>query len=142
MVSNDSLIFITGRYRNTLDFDPSTSTHSHSSTGDSDWYITSYISDYCAGTYSDTLFSSFLCDSIIITELFINTVDTSTQNGSTLTADASGATYQWLSCPAMTTISGATGQSYTATANGDYAVIIISNGCIGKYSLNYIELFL
>ena len=70
------------------------------------------------------------CDSVVTLDLTINTVDSSvTQSGITLTADETGATYQWLDCSAMTSISGAIDQSYTPTANGDYAVIVSNNGC-------------
>ena len=64
-------------------------------------------------------------------DLTIIVVDTSvTQNGATLTANTSGATYQWLDCNnAYSIISGETNQSFTVTANGSYAVEIIENGC-------------
>ncbi|MBK7240954.1 MAG: T9SS type A sorting domain-containing protein [Flavobacteriales bacterium] len=52
-----------------------------------------------------------------------------TQAGATLTANEVGATYQWLNCPALTPITGATSQVYNATASGDYAVIVTTNGC-------------
>ena len=54
-----------------------------------------------------------------------------TQNGNTLTATATGATYQWINCGnGNTPIAGATAQSFTATTNGTYAVIITQqNGC-------------
>ncbi|MBT5402491.1 MAG: T9SS type A sorting domain-containing protein, partial [Crocinitomicaceae bacterium] len=67
---------------------------------------------------------------VVTLNLIIDSVDTTvTPSGLLLTANQSGASYQWLDCPAMTPISGAVGQSYTATANGDYAVIINHNGC-------------
>jgi hypothetical protein len=70
------------------------------------------------------------CDSVVTLNLTINTVNSSvTQAGALLTADEAGATYQWLDCPGMTTVSGANSQSYTAAANGDYAVIVTNNGC-------------
>ena len=47
----------------------------------------------------------------------------------TITADQNGAGYQWLNCnTGNSVISGATGQSYTATANGSYAVVVTMNG--------------
>ena len=46
-----------------------------------------------------------------------------------LTADESGATYQWLNCQVMTPIEGAINQTYTATTNEDFAVIVTNNGC-------------
>jgi len=88
---------------------------------------------YVADTIiTDTIFNGneYGCDSIIIFNLTINNVNSAiTQVGGLLTADQSGATYQWLDCPAMTTISGATNQSFTSTTNGDYAVVITYNGC-------------
>ena len=56
-------------------------------------------------------------------------VKTTSLIGYTIKANQTGATYQWLICPAMTHITGATNQSYTATADGDYAVIVTLDGC-------------
>ena len=81
-------------------------------------------------TATHTLTNSVGCDSAVTLNLIINNIDSSvTQQGTLLTADETGATYQWLNCPSMTPISGATSQSYTATANRDYAVIVANNGC-------------
>jgi hypothetical protein len=53
------------------------------------------------------------------------------QNGVTITAVQSGAQYQWLDCEnGFAEITGAVTQSYTASANGEYAVAINLNGCI------------
>ena len=61
----------------------------------------------------------------------INAFTDVTQNGATLTADLSGATYQWLDCDnSNAQIIGETNQSYTPTVTGNYAVEINSNGCI------------
>ena len=49
--------------------------------------------------------------------------------GSDLTANATGLVYQWVNCPGMTAISGATSATYTATVDGDYAVIITNGPC-------------
>lgn len=71
-----------------------------------------------------------LCDSMVTLDLTIYTVNSSvTQSGNLLSADETGANYQWLNCEGMTVINGATNQSYAAVANGDYAVIVTSNGC-------------
>ncbi len=73
------------------------------------------------------------CDSLVTLDLTINTVDTSvTSNDPTLTSNASGvgASYQWIDCDnGNAVIAGATSVSYTATANGNYAVIVTENGC-------------
>ncbi len=84
-----------------------------------------------SGTYTDTLSNAMGCDSIITINLTINTVDTSvTNNTPVLQANAAGAIYQWLDCDnGFMPIAGATAQSYTATANGNYAVAVTEFGC-------------
>ena len=53
-----------------------------------------------------------------------------TQIGETLTANAGGATYQWVECSNNNQpIAGATGQSFVPTSNGSYAVQITKGGC-------------
>lgn len=53
-----------------------------------------------------------------------------TQAGPTLSAHASGADYQWVDCNNnFEPIPGETGQSFTATANGSYAVVVIKGSC-------------
>ena len=83
------------------------------------------------GTYSSTFESVNGCDSIIIVELTVTTVNVGvTVSDATLTADAAGAEYQWLDCnDSNAPISGATDQSYTATESGNYAVEITQEGC-------------
>jgi large repetitive protein len=63
--------------------------------------------------------------------IVINTVDVSVTDASpVLTANAAGATYQWVDCDnANAPIAGEIGQSFTATANGNYAVEVTQNGC-------------
>lgn len=47
-----------------------------------------------------------------------------------LTANQSGATYQWIDCNnGNTPIVGEVNQTFVATSNGNYAVIITQNGC-------------
>jgi uncharacterized delta-60 repeat protein len=85
-----------------------------------------------SGTYSDTILNIGGCDSFMTLELTISPLEDSvTQVGNTLTANLAGATYQWVSCVHgwYTPINGATTQSFTATSNGSYAVIIMQNGC-------------
>ena len=77
-----------------------------------------------------TLTNAAGCDSVITLHLTINTVDVSiATSGLTMTAGANGATYQWINCSNNASISGANSQSYTAIANGDYAVVVTQNGC-------------
>jgi hypothetical protein len=81
-------------------------------------------------TATHILVNSAGCDSVMTLNLTINTVDLSVaQTGALLAANEVGAAYQWLNCPSMTEIDGATSQSYTATVNGDYAVVVSNNEC-------------
>ncbi|MCD6067963.1 MAG: gliding motility-related protein [Bacteroidetes bacterium] len=83
-----------------------------------------------SGTYTQNVTNVSGCDSTITLNLTINNVDVSvTQNGETITANASGAAYQWMDCTTNLPVSGETNQSFTATANGDYAVIVTNSGC-------------
>lgn len=87
-----------------------------------------YTSDNNTATH--TLMNAAGCDSVVTLDLTINTVDPSiSQSGIMLTANESGATYAWIDCNTMTLISGETSQSYTATANGDYAAIVTAGNC-------------
>ncbi len=54
-----------------------------------------------------------------------------TDSSPTLSANQTGATYQWLDCNnGYSAIIGETSQSFTATANGSYAVEISIFGCV------------
>lgn len=85
------------------------------------------------GTYIDSMKTIAGCDSLIEVVLSNTVVNTSvTQNSNVLTADLSGATsYRWLDCNnGYTFINNETNQTFTATANGDYAVEITANSCV------------
>jgi hypothetical protein len=83
-----------------------------------------------SGVYTDVIPNMGGCDSVITINLTINTVNVAvTQAGATLTSSASGATYQWIDCSNNSPVAGATSQSFTATANGNYAVIVTENSC-------------
>ncbi|HLP11186.1 MAG TPA: T9SS type A sorting domain-containing protein, partial [Flavobacteriales bacterium] len=86
------------------------------------------------GTYVDTLTSSNGCDSVVTTNLTVNsTINIATTNTSTtVTAVQTGAAYQWVDCNnGMLLIpgSGATAQTFNALFNGDYAVVITMGSC-------------
>lgn len=78
------------------------------------------------------------CDSTIFLDLTINNVyDISvTQNEPTLTANVSGAQYQWYDCGGFDIfqIPNATNQSFTPVYNGMYLVQITQNGCVDTSS--------
>ncbi len=83
-------------------------------------------------TYYDTIPNATGCDSIITINLTIDSTDVSVTNSSpTLTANATGSTYQWLDCNKnFTKINNAKSRTYVANSNGTYAVEVTQNGCI------------
>lgn len=83
-----------------------------------------------SGMYNDTITNASGCDSVVTLNLTItNFVATATDNGdATITASA-GTTYQWINCTTNTPIAGATAQTFAATANGTYAVIVSNGTC-------------
>ncbi|MBI3519156.1 MAG: T9SS type A sorting domain-containing protein [Bacteroidetes bacterium] len=86
-----------------------------------------------SGTFVDVLQSQINgCDSTLTTVLIINqAIDVTTNlSGLTITANENSATYQWIDCDnANQPISGETNQSFTASSNGNYAVIVTQNSC-------------
>lgn len=84
-------------------------------------------------TVMDTIPNSGGCDSVMTISLTINTVDPAvTDNGDgTLTANAAGATYQWLeNCGTTpTAMSGETNQTLNPGADGMYSCVVTQNGC-------------
>lgn len=85
-----------------------------------------------SGNYTIVIPNAAGCDSTINLDLTINPmpVISLVKDQNTLTADEVAATYQWLDCNnAFEAIIGETGQSFTATQNGDYAVVITKATC-------------
>ena len=70
------------------------------------------------------------CDSTLVLNLTINNPEVSvTSNGTTLTANANNADYQWINCATGLGIVGATTQTFTPNVGGNYAVIVTQNNC-------------
>lgn len=87
-----------------------------------------------SGSYTDNLTNMAGCDSIITINLTIPIIDTSVTNSyPTLMANNSGATYQWVYCDSSS-VPGEMGQSFTPTADGNYAVVLSENGCVDTSS--------
>ncbi|HEY0262361.1 MAG TPA: GEVED domain-containing protein, partial [Chitinophagales bacterium] len=84
-----------------------------------------------AGTYHDTLQTTVGgCDSIVITTLNSNNVNTSVSVvGVTATVATSNATYQWINCTSGQAVAGATAQSFTAAVSDNYKVAVTLSGC-------------
>ena len=73
------------------------------------------------------------CDSTVTINLTVlPAIDiTTTVSGNTITANETGATYQWLDCDnGNAVINGETSQSFTATVTGNYAVEITVGNCV------------
>jgi hypothetical protein len=71
------------------------------------------------------------CTNTAVSSMTINALpnNATTLNGVVITATQAGATYQWVNCANNTAIAGATAQSYTATANGNYKVRVSNGTC-------------
>lgn len=82
-------------------------------------------------------------------DVVVTTIDVSTTiTGPTISANATGTSYQWVDCSTNQTIGGQTNQAYTTTAVGDYSVIVSDGTCtdtsaceavnyLGDIELNY-----
>jgi hypothetical protein len=83
-----------------------------------------------SGNYNATIPNAFGCDSLITINLTIQNVDTGVSlNVNTLTANSTGAQYQWIDCATSQPVAGATQQIFTPTYNGNFAVIVTNGNC-------------
>jgi len=84
-----------------------------------------------SGVYTQTFPMPGGCDSVVELTLHVIPVNTSVSLlGTTLISQQSNAQYQWVDCDnAFAPVLGAVNQTYTATANGNYAVIVTYEGC-------------
>ena len=83
-----------------------------------------------AGTYQNLLATQDGCDSLLILELSVFTINNSVSlDGVVLTAQADSAGYQWVNCLDDSEITGATNKSFTPVENGSYAVWIEQGNC-------------
>lgn len=84
-----------------------------------------------SGTYTVEGTNEGGCPQITTLNLTITNIDATTSlSGITLTANASGAQYQWVNCNNNNApIFGQTNQTFTPTASGNYAVIVSEGNC-------------
>ena len=86
------------------------------------------------GIYTDVFTGSNGCDSTVTTDLTVEPAINVTVDNTltpTLSANQTGATYQWLDCNnGNAVIPSETGQTFTATVNGNYAVEITVGSCV------------
>jgi len=83
-------------------------------------------------TYTVTGTDGNNCSNTATKIITVNPLPDITTNltGLTITANQTGAIYQWLDCSnGKSPIAGATNRSYTASINGDYSVIVSLNSC-------------
>ena len=73
--------------------------------------------------------------------VIVNVIDDNVTNvNNVLTADQAGATYQWLDCDnGNAPIAGETSQSFSPSANGNYAVEITLNGCVDTSDCEFVD---
>ena len=88
-----------------------------------------------AGIYIDTMLNASMygCDSISTLNFGINPMpnSTTTLTGTTITSNqvSTPSTYQWIDCSNNQPINSATANSFTATTNGSYAVVVSNGFC-------------
>lgn len=94
-----------------------------------------------AGTYIDTLLSSTGCDSIVTTNLAVNSVNTSVFAATdSIASSVSGMTYQWYDCDLSAIIPGETQQFYLPSSSGNYAVIVNDGTCVDTSVCTFVSL--
>ena len=83
-------------------------------------------------TATHTINNAVGCDSVITLDLSIETVDIATSlSGAIISASLLGTSFQWINCDnGDAIINGETNQTFTATSNGTYAVIVDQGNCI------------
>ncbi len=98
--------------------------------GDSINFGSSYYSK--PGIYSVKIPVSGGCDSISKMVLTVDSVDngiTAINNGATLQANATAATYQWINCGTKQALPNGTQRTYIPITKGQFAVVVTQNGC-------------
>lgn len=110
---------------------PTTATQTVSSCSDYTWAVDANVYT-TTGMYTAVIPNAAGCDSTITLDLTIGALDVTTSTATfTISANVTAAAYQWIDCGnGNAIIPGENGQSYTATANGDYAVILTDGSCV------------
>jgi PKD repeat protein len=103
--------------------------------------VTPVIAISDSGTYSVIVTDSSGCSNSAnfnVTSIVIDT--TVTQISDTLMALSGLSYYQWVSCPSMNFVSGATNQSFVPGITGEYAVILTQSGCTDTSNCHFVDL--
>lgn len=87
-----------------------------------------------SGLYSDTIQVPGECDSIVVLDLTIHSIDSTVDvsNGVLTSNHTGGLSYEWINCDENLVVG--VGQSYSPINNGSYAVIISTDECIDTSS--------
>lgn len=154
-IDNQSNIYIGGKFKSSVDFDPNASINNSTSAGDYDGFalklkqcaiITEDVKNSCGSytwidgiTYTSNNNSAIVyfqtaqgCDSVIRLNLTINSEvleATTILSNYTIFANVPNASYQWINCANNEAVEGETAQVFVASVNGEYAVIVSRNGC-------------
>jgi hypothetical protein len=92
---------------------------------------TSYYSSVNGSIETFVGIGPYGCDSLVSIYLTVNEVDTTViSTPPLLSAQATGAIYQWVYCPDYLPIADANQQEFTAIENDSYALIIKENECV------------
>jgi len=147
-------IFISGRYFNTVDFNPPNQ-ENQTAVGLGDMFIVKYTTNCLeqtpaqeatacgsyqwnsqtynsSGTYSYTSPGvNGECDTLYTLNLSITSFDNQiTLNGNQLSSNLSGVNFQWLNCNnAFAPIAGATSATFTPVQTGNYALQVSASNC-------------
>jgi hypothetical protein len=95
-----------------------------------------------SGIYADTLMAKAGCDSIITLIVSIPEMNVSVvQDGATLRAEATNASYRWLQCNEdYRVIDDAVEQYFTPDTTGEYAVEVGQHGCVDTSDCYSVEI--
>ena len=89
-----------------------------------------YISNNNSAIFNIVGGASNGCDSLVTLNLTINAIDNTVSiNNETITSNALNAAYQWIDCNINTPILNEVNQSFIATSNGSYAVVVSKGNC-------------
>lgn len=83
-----------------------------------------------SGTFTQTLTNESGCDSTVTLNLTVYPTPQVSFNGSVLTVNTPGNSYQWLNCVDFAVIPGETSSSMIVAANGSYAVVVTTDHCM------------
>jgi len=114
----------------TITFLPEISSSQNADLCDGDSIMVGTSTHSTEGIFFDILPANNGCDSLVTTTITLNSINTAvSQAGNILSADAFANGYQWVNCDNLGPINGETNQTFTASVDGSYAVMITVGNC-------------